>query len=198
MPVDVLSKDNPVDTPWHTLTVEKSFEKLKTTSRGLTSAEVAKLLEEHGPNELQAAGRVSPWAILFEQFKNVLIIILLIATALSASLGHGLEAIAITVIVLFAVVLGFVQEYRAERAIEALREMAAPLARVIRDGRERRVNAHELVPGDLILLATGDKVPADVRLIDAVNLQTVEAALTGESNPIEKHTRPLKDDRLSI
>src|ERR671912_468912 len=196
MPDDVLSKDSPVDTPWHTLTVEECFEKLKATSRGLTTEDAAKRLEEYGPNELRAAGRISPWTILFEQFKNVLIIILLLATALSASLGHGLEATAITVIVLFAVVLGFVQEYRAERAIEALREMAAPLARVIRDGRERRVNAHELVPGDLILLATGDKVPADVRLVEAVNLQAVEAALTGESAPVEKHTRPLVDEGL--
>ena len=133
---------------------------------------------------------------MLEQFKNVLIIILLSATALSAFLGHGAEAIAITVIVLFAIVLGFVQEYRAERAIEALRERAAPAATVIRGGRERRVPARELVPGDLILLATGDKVPADVRLVEAFNLQTVEAALTSESAPVEKHTRPLEDAGL--
>src|SRR5688572_15440843 len=196
MSVDVLSKDSPVDTPWHTLTVEECFKKLNTNSQGLTSAEAAKRLEEHGPNELQAASRVSPWSILLEQFKNVLIIILLFATALSASLGHGLEAIAITVIVIFAVVLGFVQEYRAERAIEALREMAAPTATVVRDGREREIHALELVPGDLILLATGDKVPADARLIEAVNLQTVEAPLTGESAPIQKHIKPLDDERL--
>ena len=150
--------------------------------------EAERRLTEYGPNQLQAAARISPWMILLEQFKNVLIVILLFATALSAFLGHGVEAIAITVIVLFAVILGFVQEYRAERAIEALREMAAPTATVIRDGRERRMNAIELVPGDLIVLATGDKVPADARLIEAVNLQTVEAPLTGESAPIQKHT----------
>src|ERR687893_1139013 len=184
------------DAPWHALTVEDSFERLKSAPRGLTAAEAARRLEEFGPNELQAAGRVSPWAILLEQFKNVLIIILLLATALSAFLGHGVEAIAITVIVLFAVVLGFVQEYRAERAIEALREMAAPNATVIRDGRERRVPARELVPGDVIMLATGDKVPADVRLVESVNMQAVEAALTGESAPVEKHTRPLTDRQL--
>lgn len=181
---------------WHTFTVEESFERLKSTPGGLTAAEAARRLEESGPNELLAAGRISPWTILLEQFKNVLIVILLCATALSAFLGHGVEAIAITVIVLFAVVLGFVQEYRAERAIEALREMAAPTATVIREGRERRIPARELVPGDFILLATGDKVPADVRLIEAVNLQTVEAALTGESAPVEKHTRPLVDKQL--
>ncbi|HEX6186341.1 MAG TPA: cation-translocating P-type ATPase [Pyrinomonadaceae bacterium] len=181
---------------WHALTVEESVARLKSTPRGLTAEEAARRLEEFGPNELQGASRVSAWAILLEQFKNVLIIILLLATALSAFLGHGVEAVAITVIVLFAVVLGFVQEYRAERAIEALREMAAPGATVIRDGREQRVPARELVPGDLILLATGDKVPADVRLVEAVNLQAVEAALTGESAPVEKHTRPLADERL--
>ena len=187
-----------IDHPWHTLTIEECFERLDSTAQGLSSDEVSRRLEHYGPNELQAASRISAWSILLAQFKNVLIIILLFATALSASLGHGLEAIAITVIVLFAVVLGFVQEYRAERAIEALREMAAPLATVIREGRDRRVNAHELVPGDVVLLATGDKIPADVRLIEAVNLQTVEAALTGESTPVQKHNRPLKDEQLPL
>src|SRR5687768_4393617 len=188
--------DNKSSTSWHTLTVEEIFERLASGPSGLTADEAAKRLQTHGPNELQARSHISPWSILFEQFKNVLIIILLLATALSAFLGHGVEAIAITVIVLFAVILGFVQEYRAERAIEALREMAAPTATVIRDGRERKINALELVPGDLILLATGDKVPADARLIEAVNLQTVEAPLTGESAPIQKHTSPIENERL--
>jgi Ca2+-transporting ATPase len=199
MPVDTVPReqiDAEQNAPWHSLTVEDSFERLNSTPRGLSAAEAARRLDEFGPNELQAAGRVSPWAILLEQFKNVLIIILLLATALSAFLGHGVEAIAITVIVLFAVVLGFVQEYRAERAIEALREMAAPTATAIREGRERRVPARDLVPGDLVLLATGDKVPADVRLVEAFNMQAVEAALTGESAPVEKHTNPLEGERL--
>ncbi|HEX2269177.1 MAG TPA: cation-translocating P-type ATPase, partial [Pyrinomonadaceae bacterium] len=188
--------DSKSSTRWHTLTVIDTFDQLRSSPGGLSDEEAAKRLAELGPNELQARGRVSPWAILLEQFKNVLIIILLLATALSAFLGHGVEAIAITVIVLFAVILGFIQEFRAERAIEALREMAAPLATVIRDGREERIPARDLVPGDLILLATGDKVPADVRLIEAVNLQTVEAALTGESAPVEKHSDPLEGETL--
>jgi Ca2+-transporting ATPase len=199
MSVDVLPTKN-VDSQtaqqWHTLSVSQTFEKLRSSARGLTAAEAERRLTEYGLNQLQAAARISPWMILLDQVKNVLIIILLFATALSAFLGHGVEAIAITVIVLFAVILGFVQEYRAERAIEALREMAAPTATVVRDGREWRINALELVPGDLILLATGDKVPADARLIEAVNLQTVEAPLTGESAPIQKHTSPLEDERL--
>ncbi len=184
------------NTPWHTLTIEQSLERLQSSPSGLSSAEAAQRLEKFGPNELQAHGRVSPWAILLEQFKNILIIILLLATALSAFLGHGVEAIAITVIVLFAVILGFIQEFRAERAIEALREMAAPSATVIRDGREEEVPARDVVPGDVILLATGDKVPADARLTEAINLQTVEAALTGESAPVEKHATPLEDEQL--
>jgi Ca2+-transporting ATPase len=183
---------------WHTLTREVSLERLKSTSDGLSVAEASRRLNQFGPNEIQTSSRVSAWAILLEQFKNVLIIILLVATALSAFLGHGVEAIAITVIVLFAVVLGFLQEYRAERAIEALRELAAPAATVIRDGRERDVSARDLVPGDVILLATGDKVPADARLTEAVNLQTNEASLTGESAPVEKQTGPLDDEQLPI
>ena len=128
----------------------------------------------------------------------MLIIILLVATALSAFLGHGVEAIAIAVIVLFAVLLGFVQEYRAERAIEALRQMAAPTATVLRDGEEIEIPARDLVPGDVILLRAGDKIPADARLIEAVNLQIEEAALTGESVPVEKHTAPLADGELAL
>ena len=197
--VDPLPETNlQANSLWHTLSVEESFAKLNSTTHGLTEQEAAKRLEQFGHNELKATNRVSPWHILLDQFKNVLIVILLCATTLSAFLGHGIEAIAITVIVLFAVILGFIQEYRAERAIEALREMAAPVATVIREGRERRIPARELVPGDIILLAMGNLVPCDVRLVEAVNLQTVEAALTGESAPVEKHTHPLADERLQV
>ena len=176
---------------WHTLKVDELFEQLHSTSGGLTVAEAAGRLEVYGHNRIQAEHRASPWKLLFEQFKNVLIITLLIATALSAFLGHGIEAAAIAVIVLFAVLLGFIQEFRAERAIEALREMAAPLARVIRDGAEVEVNASELVPGDVVLLAAGDRVPADARLLQAMNLRTDEASLTGESLPSEKEVNAL-------
>ncbi|MBM4078242.1 MAG: cation-translocating P-type ATPase [Planctomycetes bacterium] len=183
---------------WHTLSIEAVGSRLKSTSAGLTGAEAARRLAEYGPNELQAAHRISPWRILFEQFKNVLIVILLVATALSAFLGHGVEAVAISVIVLFAVLLGFVQEYRAERAIEALRQMAAPTATALRDGEELRLPARDLVPGDVILLRAGDKIPADVRLVEAVNLQIEEAALTGESVPVEKHVAALSSHELAL
>jgi Ca2+-transporting ATPase len=186
------------DTLWHTLSVESALESLESTREGLSSEEAARRLIEYGLNELQAFNKVSPWRILLEQFKNVLIVILLVATGLSIFLGHGVEAIAIIVIVLFAVVLGFVQEYRAERAIESLRKMAAPLATVIRQGPEQRIPARDLVPGDCILLAAGDKVPADARLIESINLHTEEAALTGESVPVAKQTALLGNGKLPI
>ncbi|MBZ5689640.1 MAG: cation-translocating P-type ATPase [Acidobacteriia bacterium] len=165
---------------------------------GLDKAEAQRRLAEHGPNELRTAQPISAWHILAEQFKNILIIILLMATGLSAFLGHGVEAVVITVIVLFAVVLGFVQEFRAERAIEALRQMAAPTAIVLRNGDEEKVPARELVMGDILLLHAGDKVAADARLIEAVNLQIEEAALTGESLPVEKQTASLPGEDLAI
>jgi len=182
-------------TQWHTLSTEELLKQLGTDpASGLTEAEASQRRLKYGSNELQAAHHISPWAILLEQFKNVLILILLGASGLSAFLGHGVEAIAITVIVLFAVVLGFVQEYRAERAIEALRQMAAPTATALRGGKETEIPARDLVPGDVILLRAGDKVPADARLVEAVNLQADEAALTGESMPVEKHIKPLPGD----
>src|SRR5206468_11947239 len=114
------------DSHWHTVSVEGVLERLESSRSGLSCREAAQRIILYGPNELQASGRVSPWKIFFGQFKNVLIIILLVATAVSVFLGHGLEAAAIAFIVLFAVLLGFIQEYRAERAIEALRQMTAP------------------------------------------------------------------------
>ena len=184
---------------WHRLDTTAVIEQQKTdTAAGLTSEEAARRLAEHGPNELQATHGVSPWEILLDQVKNVLIVILIIAVGLSAFLGHGLEALVIGIIVFFAVLLGFIQEYRAERAIQALRQMAAPTATVLRDGREVDVPAREVVPGDVVRLAAGDRIPADARLIEAVNLQADEAALTGESLPVEKQTAPLEGENLPV
>ncbi len=184
--------------PCYNLTIAETLIQMNSVSTGLTDVEARRRLIEYGFNELQAAHHVSPWNILFEQFKNVLIIILLIAVGLSAVLGHEVEAIAITVIVLFAILLGFVQEYRAERAIEALSQMAAPNATVLRDGVERKLPALQLVPGDVVLLATGDKIPADGRLIEAINLQADESALTGESASVTKQTKPLINGSLAV
>ncbi len=183
----------------YNLSAAEATGELKSDIRyGLTKAEASRRMAEHGPNELEAARRSSPWSMLGEQFKNILIIILIIAIILSALLGHTVEAIAITVIMLFAVLLGFVQEYRAERAIEALKKMAAPTATVIRDGEEEDIPARDLVPGDIIFFRAGDRVSADARLIEAINLQVEEAPLTGESVPVEKQTAALEGSELAI
>jgi Ca2+-transporting ATPase len=183
---------------WHTQTHEEAFEHLLSQPGGLSSTEAENRLQKYGPNELQAAHRVSPWEILLEQFKNVLVLILLGASAISLFLDHGIESIVIVVIVLFAVGLGFVQEYRAERAIEALRQMAAPTATVLRDELEIKIPSRELVPGDVILLHTGDRVPADARLLESFNMQVEEAALTGESVPVEKQVKALEKAELPV
>lgn len=174
---------------WHTRSPKEVLAELNTfLDQGLTQIEAETRLIQYGPNRLLECVRISPWKLLLSQFQNVLVIILLIATAISGFLGEEVEAITIAAIVLLAVALGFVQEYRAERAMEALKKMAAPTAKVIRDGDEREIPAEELVPGDVILLAAGDRIPADARLVREANLRTEEAALTGESLPAEKTT----------
>jgi Ca2+-transporting ATPase len=184
---------------WHSLEVDEAAVRLGTSAgSGLTKREVARRLAEHGPNELAAARAVAAWRLLLQQFRNVLILILLAAVGLSVVLGHATEAIVIAAIVVLAAVLGFVQEYRAERAIEALGRMAAPTASVLRDGKEIDIPARELVPGDVVLLRTGDRVSADCRLAEGVNLQVEESALTGESLPVEKQAEALPDGDLPV
>jgi len=178
---------------WHNREIEEVLTFLSSDHRGLSLAEAKRRLAEFGPNELVEKRKVSAWAIFLEQFKNILIIILLVAVALSAVLGEVTDAIVIFAIVLFAAVLGFVQEYRAERAMEALKRMASPTASVLRDGEEIEIPSRELVLGDIILLHTGDHNPADARVIQAVNLKVNEAPLTGESTPVEKMTDSLAE-----
>lgn len=183
---------------WHTLDVAATMARLETGQAGLTSEEARQRLTRYGPNELQAITRTSAWHTLGAQFKNILVLILLSATALSALLGHGLEAVVIAVIVLFAVLLGFVQEFRAERALDALRRMAAPVGRVLRDSVEVAVPAREIVPGDVVLLRAGDRIPADARITQAVNLAVDEAALTGESLQVDKIAAALETADLPL
>jgi Ca2+-transporting ATPase len=160
---------------------------------GLAEEEAARRRREAGPNELPAEKGSSAWTILLSQFANVLILILVVAIVLSAALGHAIEAAAIGAIAIFSVVLGFLQESRAARALDALRRLASPDATVIRSGRERDLPSRDVVPGDLVVLADGDIVPADGRLVEASNLRFDEAALTGESSPVGKHAKPIPD-----
>jgi Ca2+-transporting ATPase len=172
--------------PWHALGIQEILEVLKTNEAGLSQEEALKRLAEYGPNELKKEKGISPIRLFLEQFTDILIIILLIATGLSIFLGEITDAIVIIAIVLACAILGFVEEYRSEKALEALKKMAAPTATVLREGKEVKIKASEVVPGDIILLFTGDKVPADARLIEAINLKVDEAPLTGESTPVNK------------
>jgi P-type Ca2+ transporter type 2C len=192
------SAPTPSPAPWHTLTSAAVLESLDSAPHGLTHHESARRLAHHGPNELEAARGTSPWRLLLAQFKNVLILILIVAVVLSGLMGHGLEAVVILVILLFAVGLGFVQEYRAERAIEGLRRMAAPVATVRRDGEERVLPARDVVPGDVVVVEAGARVPADARVLEAVNLEVDEAALTGESLAVTKSAETLADASLAL
>ncbi|MBI2923900.1 MAG: cation-translocating P-type ATPase [Planctomycetes bacterium] len=182
---------------WHTLKPEEVLRTLGTdAAAGLPAVEVERRRAEFGPNRLAEPEHVPPWRLLLAQFRNVLVVILVVAVVLSAFLGHALEAAAIAVIILFAVALGFVQEFRAERAIEALRKMAAPRARVVRGGKENDVPAAELVPGDVLLLEAGDRLAADARLLEGAGLQAEEAPLTGESTPVEKRPDAIPGDAV--
>jgi Ca2+-transporting ATPase len=183
---------------WHNLGVTEVLERLGTSEQGLGDDEAARRLAEHGPNELDVSGRASAWSLFLAQFKNVLVLILVVAVLLSALMGHALEAVAILVILVFAAGLGFAQEFRAERAIDGLRRMAAPVATAFREREERSVPARDIVPGDVVLLEAGNRVPADARVVEAVNLKLEEAALTGESLPVTKSAGALAEASLAV
>lgn len=177
---------------WHTLTKEEVLQKLQSDTNGLTKAEVTKRLEEYGYNRIVEEKRTSPAVIFAKQFKEPLIIILLVATLISSFIGDLIDAIVIIAIVILAIIVGFVQEYRSEKAIHALKKMAAATIRVIRDSEEKIIDIKELVLGDIILISAGDRVPADAYIIEAFNLEVDEAPLTGESVPVEKSVTKLE------
>ncbi|MEW6162828.1 MAG: cation-translocating P-type ATPase [Nitrospirota bacterium] len=180
---------------WHSMEASQVLKEVDTdTHRGLTEDEVKSRLEKYGYNELRKEERVSPSSIFINQFKNTLIIILLIAIALSVLIGEALDAAIISLIVIFSALLGFIQEYRAERALEALKKMLSPTITVLREGKEEEVPSRELVPGDILLLEAGDKIPVDARLIEVRSLKCDEAPLTGESIPVKKDIKPLERD----
>ncbi|MDD2696390.1 MAG: cation-translocating P-type ATPase, partial [Anaerolineales bacterium] len=172
---------------WHSLHPDEVLQALETVpDRGLTAQEAARRLQEFGPNALREVPPITFWHMLWEQFNNFVVIMLLVAAVISAFLSDWVESAAIMAIVLLNTTLGVFQERRAEQALAALRKLAAPEAHVIRDGSRQSIPSTQLVPGDLVLLEAGNFVPADVRLLEAVNLRVEEAALTGESVPVQK------------
>jgi Ca2+-transporting ATPase len=189
---------------WHALDPAEAILALGSSKElGLTDDQAISRATIYGPNILKTGKRPSPIRVFLKQFSNLLIGILLFATVISAVLGEIVDALVIFVIVLFAVVLGFLQEFRAERALESLKKMLSPTSRVIRSGLHKEIPASQLVPGDILLLEAGDKVDADARLIEAFNLQLNEASLTGESASVMKVTGKLGEvlspaDRLNM
>ena len=173
--------------PWHQLDTQEALRQLGSeAARGLDTAEAARRLEAYGPNELVEHGIKSPWRIVWEQLTAIMVLILIVAAVVSAALGDYEDTVVILAIVVLNAILGFTQEYRAERAIAALKRLAVPTVKVRRGGHVQEVSARELVPGDIVLLEAGALVPADGRLIASFNLRVQEAALTGESEPVDK------------
>lgn len=186
-------------TAWHTIDHAELLASLESDSAtGLSEEVVAQRQTEFGPNELIDTGTRSPLLILWEQFCNAMIVLLIVAAGVSAMLGEVRDAIAIVCIVILNAVLGFVQDYRAERALAALRKLSVPLVRVRRSSSVMEVASTELVPGDVVLVEAGNSVPADCRLLACSSLKTQEAALTGESDSIEKQNTTLTDERAAI
>nr|WP_255679624.1 calcium-translocating P-type ATPase, SERCA-type [Brevibacillus humidisoli] len=179
--------------PWHLVTAEETAGRLGTDlTGGLSAAEVQKRQERFGPNQLTEAGQIPLMLLFIHQFKDFMVGILLAATVISFFLGEYLDAITIIAIIILNGVLGFIQEARAERSLQALKELASPMARVIRDGEQEMIPASQLVPGDLVLLEAGDRVPADVRITSANRLEVEESALTGESLPVGKTAQAIR------
>jgi magnesium-transporting ATPase (P-type) len=181
----------PVARNWHELPVDEVFAALNTSALGLGSDEAAARLRTHGPNRLPEAARRSPLMRFLSHFHNVLIYVLLGSAAVTASMGHVTDTLVILAVVVVNAVIGFVQEGKAERALESIHRMLEPHASVLRDGKRRTIDASELVPGDVVLLEAGEKVPADLRLFRAHGLGIQEAILTGESVPSGKNTHPV-------
>jgi P-type Ca2+ transporter type 2C len=180
---------------WYMLEAAEVLRALGTDAvSGLSNEEAVRRLEEQGTNELEDRGTRSPWAILWDQFISTMIVILIVAALASALLGDYEDSIAIAVIVVLNAALGFGQEYRAERAMAALQHLSAPRVKVRREDRVREISASELVPGDVVLLEAGNLVPADGRLLESANLRVQEAALTGESEPVEKDPAALEEE----
>ncbi len=190
MPEDIrttASDTAPAPTPWHCISAQDALDRLGSDAEaGLSQERATALLAEYGLNQLSPPEKTPAWKMFLGQFNDFMIWVLMAAVAISAFEGQVPEAVAITAILVLNGVLGFVQEYRAEQALEALKQMSAPVASVLRDGGERDIPAEELVPGDIVRLESGDRVPADGRLIELSALRMEEAALTGESAPVRK------------
>jgi len=178
---------------FHSVTSEEALKHLSSTLKGLTEREADERLSQHGLNEIRRSRKISPIKIFLAQFNSFIVYILIAAVLISAMLREYIDGVVIIAILIVNAVLGFFQEYRAEKAIESLKKMAAHQATVIRDGRRMRISSTELVPGDVIAFESGDRIPADARIIEEHLLEVMESSLTGESHPVSKDSAPIDD-----
>jgi Ca2+-transporting ATPase len=185
-------------TAWHALAVDQVLSDLQVHETGVTAQEAEERLLRFGPNQLEQAKPTSFWATLWQQVNNFVVMLLIGASAISALLGEWVDAMAILAIVVLNTVLGIIQERRAEQALAALKRLAAPEAQVVREGRRLVIPARDLVPGDMVFLEAGNYVPADVRLVEAVNLRVEEASLTGESLPVQKNSAKVLERNVPL
>jgi cation-transporting P-type ATPase F len=187
-------KDKSIERPWHAMGRKDVLAFLGVDERGLSAGQVDERLEKYGPNLLPQEDKPSALRRFMMQFKNVLIYVLLVAAVLTLALGEFVDSAVIFAVVIINAIIGFIQEGKAERAMEAIRAMLSPKALVVRDGKEQDLPAEELVPGDIVMVRSGDRVPADLRVVSARNAQAEEAALTGESEPVDKQVDPVESD----
>lgn len=176
------------------MTTDEVLSKLDSDQKGISSTQAKERLSQHGPNQLESTTKPSPLKIFIGKFKDYMVLVLIFAAIISFIAGETTNAYVILGIVVLVAIIGFVQEYKAEKAMEALREMVAPEADVIRDGQMSTIPAADLVPGDVVFLEAGDKVPADGRILEVTSLQVIESSLTGESMPVEKLVQTLPED----
>ncbi len=184
---------------WHELPVEEAAEKLKVDpEEGLSDSEAERRLQTHGPNRLREARQVAWWEVMVEQFKSVVVLLLVSAALISFAFGKNLEGISIVIVIFLNTGIGFFTEYRANRAMEALQKLGAADATVLRSGERKTIHAADLVPGDVLVLGEGESVTADARVTESAELQVDEASLTGESVPVGKAVEPLEEENVPL
>jgi len=193
---NTIAAKEPTESPFHAIDVDVLIQRLKTQATGLDPAEASRRLDLHGPNRLPQGAQRSAVTRFMLQFHNLLIYVLIAAAVLAAAIGHVTDALVIMAVVLLNAIIGYVQEGRAESAMEAIRAMIDPHESVLRGGQRLTIAADQVVPGDIVLLEAGDRVAADLRLVRASSLKADEAILTGESVPVDKQIAPVDADVL--
>ncbi|MBC7488460.1 MAG: HAD-IC family P-type ATPase, partial [Cytophagaceae bacterium] len=183
---------------WHTITKEKALQELSSSDEGLDAKDAENRTREHGENKLEEKNKKSVWRIVLAQFKELMIIILFVAAIVSAVVGEVSDALVIVVIIVLNAAVGFIQEYRAEKAIEELNKLSSSHAIVLRSGKRQQIPETQLVPGDIVLLEAGNIVPADLRLLETHALKIEEASLTGESHAVDKNTEIVDNENASL